>query len=120
MIPPDISIDAGLDGGDSSITYFVRAWPMGTLKDLTMLNLGEFIDREIDNAFDYVRSKRAAGTLTDKRFVRLGINRVLQNNNSGRDYLQKLKECTDDPLARATFFDALHSSRRCAMVEEAA
>lgn len=120
MIPPDISIDAGLDGGGSSITYFVRAWPMGTLKDLSMLNLGEFIDREIDNAFDYVRSKRAAGTLTDKRFVRLGINRVLQNNNSGRDYLQKLKECTDDPLARATFFDALHSSRRCAMVEEAA
>lgn len=85
-----------------------------------MLNLGELIDQEIDHAFDYVRSKRVAGVLKDKRFVRLGINRVLQNHDSGRDYLQNLKECTDDPVARATFFDALHSSRRCAMVEEAA
>lgn len=93
---------------------------MKTRTDVTMLNLGELIDQEIDHAFDYVRSKRAAGTLTDKRFVRLGINRVLQNHDSGRDYLQNLKECTDDPLARATFFDALHSSRRCAMVEETA
>ena len=93
---------------------------MRTQKNLTMLNLGELIDQEIDLAFDYVRSKRGASALEDKRFVRLGINRVLQHHDSGRDYLQNLKECADDPVARATFFDALHSSRRCAMVEEAA
>ena len=67
-----------------------------------------------------MRSKREAGVLKDKRFVRLGINRVLQKHDSGRDYLQNLKEDVDDPVARATFFDALHSSRRCAMVEEVA
>ena len=89
-------------------------------KNVTMLNLGELIDQKINQAFDYVRSKREAGVLNDKRFIRLGINRVLQKHDSGRDYLQGLKECMDDPLARATFFDALHSPRRCAMVEEAA
>ena len=92
---------------------------MKTSKNVTTLNLGELIDQKIDHAFDYVRSKREAGVLKDKRFVRLGINRVLQNHDSGRDYLQALKECADDPMARATFFDALHSSRRCAMVDEA-
>jgi len=94
---------------------------MESQKNVTMLDLGELIDQKIDQAFDYVRSKRTAGVLKDNRFVRLGINRVLQNHDSGRDYLQNLKECrVDDSVSRATFFDALHSSRRCAMVEEAA
>lgn len=90
------------------------------LEDVTKLNLGELIDRKIELAFDYVRSKRETGALNDQRFVQLGIKRVLQNHDSGRDYLQNLKECADGSVARATFFDALHSSRRCAMVEEAA
>jgi hypothetical protein len=89
-------------------------------KNVARLNIGELIDQKIDLAFDYVRSKRGAGALTDKQFVRLGINRVLQCHDSGRDYLQNLKECTDSPVPRATFFDALHSPRRCAMVEETA
>ena len=93
---------------------------METCNHLTRLSLGELIDKKIEDAFDYVRSQRQAGVLTDQRFVRLGINRVLQKHDSGRDYLQNLKECGDDPVARATFFDALHSSRRCTMVEEAA
>ena len=93
---------------------------MKTSKNMIPLNLGELIDQKIDHAFDYVRSKRGAGVLKDKRFVRLGIDRVLQNHDSGRDYLQGLKECADDSVARATFFDALHSSRRCAMIDEAA
>ncbi len=93
---------------------------MKTQKNVTRLNLGELIDQKIDRAFDYVRSKRASGVLKDKRFLRLGINRVLQNHDSGRDFLQNLKECADDPVARATFFDALHSSRRRGMVEESA
>ena len=36
----------------------VRPWTVKTQKNLTMLNLGELIDQEIDRAFDYVRSKR--------------------------------------------------------------
>jgi len=87
---------------------------------MSKLSLGELIDEKIEHSYDYVRSQRQTGVLTDQRFVRLGINRVLQKHDSGRDYLQNLKECTYDPVARATFFDALHSSRRCVMVEEAA
>ena len=66
---------------------------------------------------------RAARTgtdgLGDERFLRLGLQRVLDGDESGRAFLQALGD-GGTALARTTWFDALQSSRRLAVVEEVA
>lgn len=66
----------------------------------------------------YIRDVRTEGVITDPDFVRLGILRVLSQAVSGRDFLQQCAETFDEPLGRSTFFDALHSARRQALLSE--
>lgn len=66
------------------------------------------------------RQKMFCSELSDERFLNIGCDRVLTECSSGRDFLQGLHEVDNDPLARATFFDALSSSRRRLFVEECA
>lgn len=68
---------------------------------------------------DYCRDEVRTGVLPDERFIRLGLRRCLDHYDSGRDFLQELAD-EGDPLARATFFDALHHSRRLLVVAEVA
>jgi len=66
---------------------------------------------------DYCRAEKTDGALPDALFIRLGLRRCLDHYDSGRDFLQELAD-GGEPLARATFFDALHQSRRLVIVEE--
>lgn len=72
---------------------------------------------------NYVRAKidRTEG-LTDAAFLRLGVARVLEGDESGRAFIQSRADRVDADLgvARATWFDALHSRRRLKVLEEIA
>ena len=68
---------------------------------------------------DYCRAEKTDGALPDALFIRLGLRRCLDHYDSGRDFLQELAD-GGEPLARATFFDALHQPRRLAIVAEVA
>lgn len=68
---------------------------------------------------DYCRAELTGGALPDALFIRLGLRRCLDRYDSGRDFLQELADL-GEPLARATFFDALHQPRRLAILAEVA
>ena len=52
-------------------------------------------------------------------FLRGGLQRILGQCDSGRDFLQ-FRQDRGEELARSTWFDALHSGRRATMVAEVA
>ncbi len=66
---------------------------------------------------DYSRHRRSDLELSDEQFLRSGIQRVLGQCDSGRDFLQGRQD-RGEHLARSTWFDALRSKRRGAMVAE--
>ena len=68
---------------------------------------------------DYCRHRRDTPGLSDEQFVRAGLERVLGHCDSGRDFLQATQD-RGAALARATWFDALHSARRATLVAEVA
>jgi hypothetical protein len=68
---------------------------------------------------DYCRHRRDTPELSDEQFLRSGLQRVLGHCDSGRDFLQASQD-RGEALARATWFDALHSPRRAAMIAEVA
>lgn len=70
----------------------------------------------------YTRSGREMEDgLTDERFLRLGVLRALEGDESGRAFLQTLADQPQvDTLAKSTWFDAFHSKRRLDLVAEVA
>lgn len=68
---------------------------------------------------NYCRHRRDTPELSDEQFLRGGLLRVLGHCDSGRDFLQARQD-RGEALARSTWFDALHSGRRAAMVAEVA
>lgn len=68
---------------------------------------------------DYCRHRRDTPELSDERFLREGLLRVLGHWDSGRDFLQARQDAGEN-LPRATWFDALHSRRRATVVAEVA
>ena len=68
---------------------------------------------------DYCRERRDTPQLSDADFLRGGLQRILGQCDSGRDFLQARQD-RGEALARSTWFDALHSDRRAAMVAEVA
>lgn len=64
-----------------------------------------------------VRGVYRDGPLDDVRFVELGVCRVLSQSASGRDFIQQAREVFKEDLARSTFFDSLHSQRRCQLLD---
>lgn len=68
---------------------------------------------------EYCRHRRDTPELSDERFWRGGLERVLGHCDSGRDFLQTAQD-RGEALARATWFDALHSARRATLVAEVA
>lgn len=85
-------------------------------------------NRTVDESFfepalrlvrDYCRHRWDTLDLTDEQFLRYGIERVLGQCDSGRDFLQGQQD-RGEQLARSTWFDALRSKRRGTMVAEVA
>jgi hypothetical protein len=68
---------------------------------------------------NYCRNRRDTPALSDERFLREALVRVLGHWDSGRDFLQARQDAGQS-LPRATWFDALHSQRRATMVAEVA
>jgi hypothetical protein len=79
----------------------------------------EFFGPALTLLHDYCRAESTDGALPDARFIRLGLRRCLDHYDSGRDFLQALAD-RGEPLARATFFGALHQPRRLVILEEVA
>ena len=80
----------------------------------------QFMEPALHLLRDYCRSKRpGCEGLSDERYLRLGLQRALDGDESGRAFLQMLGD-DGTPLARATWFDALQSARRLAVVQEVA
>lgn len=72
---------------------------------------------------DYIRNQRSMETgLTDARFLRLGLTRALEGDESGRAFLQTLADRPEvsPRLARSTWFDAFQSERRLDLLTEVA
>lgn len=90
---------------------------MSTLLNITVDE--EFLEPALRLVRDYCRQTRDTPELDDEAFVRLGLRRALESSESGRAYLQDRAD-GGEPVARSTFFDALHSSRRLGMLAEAA
>lgn len=68
--------------------------------------------------FDYIRGVYRDGSFDDPKFIRFGVLRVLSQSVSGRDFLQSRRDSFADPVARSSFFDSLHSSRRSKLLDE--
>lgn len=68
---------------------------------------------------DYCRQRRDTPQLSDAQFLRGGFQRVLGHCDSGRDFVQ-MRQDQGEALAKTTWFDALPSPRRAAMVAEVA
>lgn len=68
---------------------------------------------------EYCRSRRDNLGLGDEQFLRFGLQRVLGPCDSGRGFVQARQD-RGEALRRSTWFDALHSWRRGAMVAEVA
>lgn len=71
---------------------------------------------------NYTRACRdIQGGLTDERFIRLGITRALEGDESGRAFLQGLADQPGaTPVPRSTWFDAFQSTRRLELLTEVA
>jgi hypothetical protein len=81
-----------------------------------------FLAPAISLLCDYTRAGREQSEgLTDERFVRLGLIRALEGDESGRAFLQSLSDRGDeDAVARTTWFDAFQSQRRLSLITEMA
>ena len=67
---------------------------------------------------NYIRDVRQDGAMSDPKFLRLGVCRVLSQAASGRDFLQMLRDTMDESVARASFFDSLHQERRSHVLDQ--
>ena len=61
---------------------------------------------------DCCRSTRSCPELSDESWLRVGITRTLEDEPSGRAFLQTLSAEWEDIPANSTFFDTLASARR--------
>src|SRR5580693_6969131 len=66
-----------------------------------------------------LQSTRQCPELTDFDFLQLGVQRVLSQAKSGRDFLQAHADGGRQPIAVSHFFETLKSERRLAMCAEA-
>lgn len=82
------------------------------------LLLDEFLAPTTCVLDNYIRRVRSDSEISDARFVRLGVLRVLSQARSGRDFLQQYQESFHEDLGRSSFFSLLHSRRREQVLSE--
>lgn len=88
---------------------------ISTFKNLTE---DELLAQLIARSFDYTRNSRECKAISDTEFINLGIERVMGEYCSGRDFLQHKHEVGNTKIARATHFDTLQSPRRLRLIED--
>ena len=62
--------------------------------------------------------KRICPSLSDEDFINAGIRRIISENKTGRDFLQKYDEVFNTHIARTTFSDAMSSQRRLDLLRQ--
>jgi hypothetical protein len=78
------------------------------------------VRRDISDSLSYCRYTRPCESIPDLDFIHQGIERVLHHYKSGREFLQEFQEQPNAPeLSRSTYFNTLHSERRCNLIIEA-
>ena len=90
-------------------------------EDLIYMSIPNLVNALLDQGLSNSRNSRVCPDYPDKEMLNTGIQRVLGHHVSGRDFLQYLDE-TDErkTVAKASYFDALKSSRREMMCTEVA
>lgn len=61
---------------------------------------------------------RQCETISDSRWLEIGVRRCLSACESGRDFLQHLSDCLEIDIEVQTYFETLKSGRRHALVSE--
>lgn len=79
----------------------------------------QFLQPALGLLRDYTRGVRDDRGLSDETFLRLGLRRALDGDESGRAFLQARGDAGEG-LARATWFDAWQSRRRLGLIEQIA
>ena len=90
-----------------------KSAPLEKLEDKS---LQEILSLQLEQCIRH--HTRTCHGLPDITFILACLKRVINQNQSGRDFLQFLHDVEDQKIPRATFFDALKSQRRLHSVSE--
>src|SRR5690554_1749061 len=72
-----------------------------------------FLGPMVEAAHSWNRKLRQSREgVSDEAFLKLGVHRVLRNNECGRDFLQTAQDRLKLPVQSSAFFDLFHSPRR--------
>ncbi len=80
------------------------------------LNLQDVFSVQLKPNIDNL--KRICPSLSDEDFINAGINRIISENKTGRDFIQKIDKIFNTPIARTTFSDVMHSSRKLELLNQ--
>lgn len=87
-------------------------------KQITM-TINDSVKTYLSNALAYCRFTRQCEVVEDLDFLLTGVSRVIEKHPSGRAFLQNLQDDDDkEEIARATYFQGLHSGRRRDMTSD--
>ncbi len=90
-------------------------------EDLIHMPIPNIVNAMLDQGLASSRSSRVCTSYSDKDMLNAGVRRVFGQHVSGRDFLQYLEESdAEKNVPKASYFDALKSSRREAMCTEVA
>jgi len=78
----------------------------------------EFFFSQLPGIVESSFHTRECPVYEDIDWIRHGVERVLENNKSGRDFIQSLQDFGADNIKRSNFFAALSSSRRALLAQE--
>ena len=82
------------------------------------LTVSDRFFQPLTDAIENSHSTRACPQFSDAAFLSLGVQRVLSQSVSGRDFLQTHCDLTDSSLRVSTFFESLKSKRRLSLCAE--
>ena len=105
----------------NSVTYDLYSKPLFVLYQCMETQTNNLKDTFLAPALDALskaKHSRSCSDYTDSDFLKSGIERVLQNVTSGRDWVQRLRLKFNLNLSVSNFFNSLRSSRRKQLVEE--
>lgn len=80
------------------------------------LTIQEILTAQLRPHVEYLQ--RPCPSLPDDLFLNSGINWIISQNKTCREFLQYSEEVFDNKIPRSTFSDAMHSQRRLELVQE--
>lgn len=92
----------------------------GALARASTIGFAQGFFAPLRQAWAAATHRRLCPELTDEAWLLLGVRRALENQPSGRGFLQHLAACGVAAPERSHFFETLKSARRLALVAEVA